>query len=112
MRRILLSVAVATAAIVPLATTAHATGRAAPPPKPRFLVHNLNLGTGHPGDENISLKSFHETFEAGGQSYGYYMVGDDPFTSPNATSTINTTIIPININLDSGNGAGDFNASN
>jgi hypothetical protein len=112
MRRIMLSMAMAAALVVPAAEVANASGHASGPVfKPRYTINNANLGTGAAAGLHKTLATFHDTFQAGGQDYGYYMVGADPFTSPNKSTTVDTLIIPININLESGNGGGDYNAS-
>jgi len=104
--------AVATAMVAPAAGVAHASGHVSPQTfKPRFTINNANLGTGGAAGLHKTLASFHDSFQAGGQDYGYYMVGADPFTTPNKSTTVNTLIIPINVNLESGNGGGDYNAS-
>jgi hypothetical protein len=104
--------AVASAMVAPAAGVAHASAHVSrPAAKPRFTINNANLGTGGAAGAHLTLASFHDSFTAGGQDYGYYMAGADPFTNPNKSTTVDTLIIPININLESGNGSGDYNAS-
>ncbi|MGN6333006.1 MAG: hypothetical protein ACTHOD_15370 [Motilibacteraceae bacterium] len=104
-RGIAAAAAAATVALVVTAPSAGAASAALPtkdPGAPQFTTE----GGASPLSTDVTIPHWHGAFTdpTNGTTYGYNMVGTDPFTKSPGSSTIPTDIIPLNISFQANGG--------